>query len=89
MTMISIANETEKTYWQACACCGHPIRLLGDPQSLELFLEEKSLQRRAFQCMNCGDVICLECRDKGAMCVCRSNAWLARPYLELFMVESV
>jgi hypothetical protein len=89
MTINPITNLTNQTYWQACACCGRPIRLLGDQQSLVLFLEDETLQRRAFQCINCGNLICLECREKGGMCGCRSNAWLARPYLELFMVESM
>ena len=82
MTMISVADQTKQTYWQTCACCGRSIRLLGDQPSLLLFLEEKALQRRAFQCLNCETVICRECRDNGATCVCRSNAWLAKPYID-------
>ena len=86
MTTIPVASQTQQQRnWQTCACCGRRIRLLEDQQSLLLFLAEKTLQRRAFQCINCKTVICRECRENGATCVCRSNAWLARPYLDLSM----
>jgi hypothetical protein len=87
MTILSISKETDHPYWQTCACCGRRIRLLVDQESLALFLEEKSMQRRGFQCMNCGDVICRECREIGALCACRCNAWMARPYLDLAEVR--
>jgi hypothetical protein len=80
MTMIPLSTNSEPLTRQICVCCGRPIRLL-DRQDLALFIKETSLHRRAFQCINCGDVICRECRNNGALCVCGSNAWLARPYL--------
>ena len=86
MTFNHPTSDSDVFHWQTCTCCGRHIRLLGDQHSLALFLEEKSLQRRAFQCVNCGAVICRECRQKGLGCVCRSNAWLARPYLDLSVI---
>lgn len=89
MAMPPLSPQTDPSSWQTCGYCGRRIRLLGDHRSLALFLEAKSLQRRAFQCMNCGDVICRECRENGAACVCRCNAWLARPYLDSSVVRSI
>ena len=87
--MILPSTPINPVNWQTCACCGRRIRLLGDRQSLEVFLEEKLLQRRGFQCINCGNVICRECHESGAMCVCSSNAWLARPYLDISTVSAI
>ncbi len=87
--MITRTTPADRPNGQTCGVCGRRIRLLADPQSLTIYLEDKSLQRRAFQCINCGEVICRECREKGAACTCRSNAWLARPYLDLSVVRSI
>lgn len=83
MNTTSVSSQAPQTYWQMCACCGRPIRFLRDQQSLLLFMEEKTLQRRAYQCINCKTVICRQCRENGATCVCRGNAWLPKPYLDL------
>ena len=82
-------NQIPHRYHQTCECCGRRIQWLADRLELSLFLEEKSLRRRAFQCMNCGQVICSDCRSEGACCVCRGNAWVARPYLDLSVIRSV
>lgn len=89
MTIMSISTEIDPSFWQTCGCCGRHIRLLGDQPSLALFLEAKLLQRRGFQCINCKEVICKDCREKNATCVCRCNAWIARPYLDLSVVRSI
>ena len=89
MTSISNSTGTDQSFWQTCGCCGRHIRLLGDQPSLAIFLEEKSLQRRGFQCMNCNEVICRDCRENGATCTCRCNAWIPRPYLDLSVVKSI
>jgi len=89
MTIMSISTKTDQSFWQTCGCCGRHIRLLADQPSLALFLEAKSLQRRGFQCMNCKAVICKECRENGAACVCGCNAWIATPYLDLSVVRLI
>ena len=67
---------------KTCSCCGRAIRLLDDRQTLSLFLCMTTLQQRAFRCMNCGRVVCHNCRMNGSDCICRSNAWVAVPCLE-------
>jgi hypothetical protein len=89
MTIMTISTETDQSFQQTCGCCGHHIRLLADQSSLALFLEAKSLQRRGFQCINCGEVTCKECRENGATCVCGCNAWVATPYLDLSVVRAI
>ena len=68
--------------WQHCDGCDCRIKLLDNWQSLALFLGARTAQRRAFQCMNCGRVLCKNCSRNGFSCSCGSNAWVAVPYLE-------
>lgn len=89
MTVITTSTGNGQPYWQTCACCGRRIRLIVNQQHLSFFLEEKSLQRRAFQCASCNNVICQECRESGDSCTCKNNTWLARPYLDLSVVRLI
>jgi hypothetical protein len=75
-TLIKGAN------WQGCSCCGRPIMQLADYRNLIRFMEKTSVQRRGFQCMNCGQITCYECSNKISRCACGSNAWVATPYVE-------
>lgn len=67
---------------RTCCGCGKRITLLESQISLSLFFGETTVQQRGFQCMNCGEVTCLECRHRDCCCLCKSNAWVALPYLE-------
>lgn len=80
--MVSFIGKNHRFKRRRCSCCDRLIRLLGNQQRLALFLEAKSTQRRAFQCVNCGQVLCNDCSHNGYQCACRCNAWIARPYLE-------
>jgi hypothetical protein len=86
--MESFTDRNDRSERQRCSCCNHPLRLLEDPRSLALFMEVKSAQRRALRCMNCGQVICRDCRLDGFRCACGCNAWVALPYLESAAVKS-
>ena len=68
--------------WKRCTCCGLKIKPLGSPGSLVYFMGASSVQRRGFQCANCGQVTCYECSATECRCTCNSNAWVAMPYLE-------
>lgn len=87
--MVSFISKNDRLKNQRCSCCDRPIRLLGDQQSLSLFLGAKSTQRRGFQCVNCGQVLCNDCSHDGYLCACRCNAWVALPYLECSTSETV
>lgn len=80
--MVPFISLTDRSASQCCSCCGHRIRLLGDPQSLSIFLGVKSAQRRASRCMSCGQVLCSDCSRDSYRCACGCNAWVALPYLE-------
>lgn len=79
--MVSFISRENRYGVRRCVHCDHRIRLLGDPQSVALFLDAKSAQRRAHQCMNCGQVICSDCGRNEFRCACGCNAWVALPYL--------
>jgi hypothetical protein len=74
--------------WQECTCCHHRLKLLDNWQSLAIFLGARDTRRRAFQCMNCGRVLCKDCRHSGFSCFCGSNAWVAVPYLKESMARA-
>lgn len=80
--MVPFISRNDRFKNPRCSCCDRRIRLLGDQQSLALFLGTKSAQRRAFQCVNCGQVLCNDCSHNGYQCACKCNAWVALPYLE-------
>ena len=86
--MVSFLRLSDHSKSQCCSCCGHWIRMLGDPQILSLFLGIKSAQRRAFQCVNCGQVLCQDCCQDGYRCACGCNAWVAVPYFEESTTEA-
>lgn len=77
-------GNTNQKNWhvRTCCGCGKSITLLGSQESLALFFGETTVQRRGFRCMNCGQVTCFECRPHDCNCLCKSNAWVALPYLE-------
>jgi hypothetical protein len=87
--MITFISKNDRYKNRRCSCCDRRIRLLGDQQSLELFLGTKSSQRRAYKCVNCGQILCSECSHNGHQCACRCNAWVALPYLEGSTDEAV
>ena len=80
--MVAFISINDRSASQYCSCCGRRIRLLGDPQSLSLFLGVKSTQRRASRCMNCRQVLCSDCSRDSYRCACGCNAWVALPYIE-------
>lgn len=86
--MASFISGNGRSESQHCACCDRRIRVLKDQQSLALFLIAKGAQRRALQCMNCGQVLCRDCSRNGFRCACGCNAWVALPYLEGSPVEA-
>ena len=79
--------KANPSVWHICMLCGRPIKLLEDNQSLFLFLGEADVQRRGFQCVNCGKTTCYTCGKDHSHCVCGSNAWIALPYLECSVSE--
>jgi hypothetical protein len=79
----------EGTKGKVCTCCGRRIIQLADHKSLIYFLEESSMQRRGFQCMNCMKVTCYECSNNLRRCACGSNAWVATPYVESVAKETL
>ncbi len=80
--MVSFIVKNDRFKNKRCSCCDRRIRLLGNQQRLALFLDAKSAQQRAFQCVNCGHILCNDCSHNGSQCACKSNAWVALPYLE-------
>ena len=86
--MVSYSRRNDRSRSRRCSCCDNRIRLLNDPQSLALFIGLKSAQRRAHQCMSCGQILCNDCHDNGFQCACGCNAWVALPCLEGSTVEA-
>lgn len=68
--------------WKRCTCCGLKIRHLKDHRGLAFLMGASSVKRRGFQCANCGEITCYECSVVECRCSCKSNAWIALPYLE-------
>jgi len=81
-TMMNHHRVIDAMDWKRCTCCGLKIRLLGDPQNLVFFMDASTVQRRGFQCANCGQVTCYQCSAIECRCTCNSNAWVAMPYVE-------
>ena len=87
--MAHLDKSIETMEWQICTCCGRRIKQLGDFQSMIYFLDHTSVQRRGFQCMNCGQVTCYDCSRDLRRCSCGSNAWVAMPYLDKMTSEAM
>lgn len=81
-TMIDGYQHIEHTHSPICSSCGQIVRLLWDHHTVFYFLKHHSARRRAYQCKNCGQIYCAACSHNGQRCLCHSNAWVARPYLE-------
>ena len=68
----------ENSGWHSCACCGTRFRLLNQPNGLPSISARSLAQQRAYQCANCGKMVCRECIMAGYHCLCKTNAWVAR-----------
>jgi hypothetical protein len=71
--------HTDSSGWQKCECCGVLFRLLIHSSGLPPISVRSLAQRRAYQCANCGQMVCNECSKAGFRCLCKTNAWVARP----------